>query len=352
MFKTPPNDGWLEKAIALENEFEISAGANFQVGAATASTSEEIVGVNPIQTALETQAREAWTTALSENIGNAIGVNFADWAKRFPIKQMKELKFSLPEGGSDAEALLKFFGVSNPAAWESVWSSWTVAYRQTTVRQIRNEAVAAWVRETELSARELQVADYSDERLHAALSELRPLSRLSAERILEPIQKICAAAGVAVVVVPGLPGTGISGCARWLSSRRAMVGLTLRYKTDDQLWFTLFHELAHIVLHRNKRSFVIDNAADDLGDDIVDPKMESVETEANTFARETLIPAAQMSEFLHRKVFTNDSIHGFAEQMQIGPGIVVGRLQHDGVILPHQGNRLKQKLGFVFTEEE
>lgn len=36
MFKTPPNDEWLEKAIALENEFEISAGANFQVGTATA----------------------------------------------------------------------------------------------------------------------------------------------------------------------------------------------------------------------------------------------------------------------------------------------------------------------------
>jgi transcriptional regulator with XRE-family HTH domain len=51
MFKTPPNDGWLEKAIALENEFEISAGANFQVGAATASTSEEAVSVNPMQTA-------------------------------------------------------------------------------------------------------------------------------------------------------------------------------------------------------------------------------------------------------------------------------------------------------------
>ncbi|HEY1768881.1 MAG TPA: HigA family addiction module antitoxin [Chthoniobacterales bacterium] len=278
--------------------------------------------------------------------------SFADWAKLFPIKEMKELKFSLPEGLSDAEALLKFFGVANPTTWDSVWSSWTVAYRQTRVRQIRNEAVAAWVRETELSARELQVADYSDERLHAALSELRPLSRLGAERILEPIQKICAAAGVAVVLVPGLPGTGISGCARWLSSRRALVGLTLRYKTDDQLWFTLFHELAHILLHRNKRSFVIDNAANDLGDKIVDPEMEPVETEANTFARETLIPATQMSEFLHRKVFTNDSIHDFAERVQIGPGIVVGRLQHDGVILPHQGNRLKQKLDFGFTEEE
>ena len=58
------------------------------------------------------------------------------------------------------------------------------------------------------------------------------------------MQQMCAAVGVAVVVVPELPHTGISGCARWLSDGRALIGLTLRYKTDDQMWFTFFHELA------------------------------------------------------------------------------------------------------------
>ena len=278
-------------------------------------------------------------------------VNFADWAKHFPIKEMKRLRFSLSEGVPDTEALLKFFGVSNPANWDSVWSSWAVAYRQTRVQQIHQQAVAAWVRETELVARDLQVADYSESKLYAALSELRPLSRLGADEIIDPIQQLCAAAGVAVVLVPGLPGTGISGCARWLSNRRAVVGLTLRYKTDDQLWFTLFHEIAHILLHRSKRSFVIDNAANDLGDKIVDPEMESIESEANTFARETLIPPMQMAEFLRKGAFTNDSIHDFAERIRIGPGIVVGRLQYDKIILPHQGNNLKQKLNFGFFEE-
>lgn len=94
---------------------------------------------------------------------------------------------------------------------------------------------------------------------------------------MDPIQNICAAAGVAVVLVAELPNTGISGCARWLTDKKALVGLTVRYKTDHQLWFTLFHEIGHILLHRNKRSFIVDNAVEDLSDNVVDPEMQKFE---------------------------------------------------------------------------
>ena len=131
----------------------------------------------------------------------------------------------------------------------------------------------------------------------------------------------------------------------------ALVGLTIRYKTDDQLWFTFFHEIAHILLHRERQSFVIDNAAEDVGDGVVDPAMAKYEEEANRFATEMLIPPVALSEFLRRQTFTNESIHDFAESIDIGPGIVVGRLQHDGILKRHQGNRLKQKLDWKFVSE-
>jgi hypothetical protein len=164
---------------------------------------------------------------------------------------------------------------------------------------------------------------------------------------------ICSQAGVAVVLVPELPDTRISGCARWLSDTHAMVGLTIRYKHDDQLWFTFFHELAHILLHRERRSFVVDNAAEHMGDDVVDPGMAKYEEEADRFAADTLIPRAALAEFLrlHRKTLTNEEIHDFAESIGIGPGIVIGRLQHDGVLERWQGNDLKQKLKWDFVTE-
>jgi HTH-type transcriptional regulator/antitoxin HigA len=247
--------------------------------------------------------------------------------------------------------LLNFFGVSSPDSWNAVWKASAVAYRQTRKFKTRQETIAAWVRETELVARELDVVQFDEYRLRSSFDELRRLTRKRADEIMDPIQKICAGAGLAVVLVPELPQTGISGCARWLTDKKALVGLTLRYKTDDQLWFTLFHEIAHILLHRSKRSFIVDNAVEDLSDHVVDPEMQQFETEANRFAADLLIPPRALAEFIRKEAFTNDSIHDFAETVGVGPGIVVGRLQHEGLLARHQGNSLKQKLNWGFVDE-
>jgi hypothetical protein len=97
---------------------------------------------------------------------------------------------------------------------------------------------------------------------------------------------------------------------------------------------------------------VIDNAAEDLSDRVVDPEMQQYEAEANRFSGDTLIPPSALGAFIRKKVFTNESIHDFAEAIGVGPGIVVGRLQHDGILEWHQGNALKQKLGSKYVDEE
>jgi HTH-type transcriptional regulator / antitoxin HigA len=276
---------------------------------------------------------------------------WGEWVRNFPLKEMKRLKFSLPAGRSDADILLTFFGVSSPESWSAVWKASAVAYRQTRTPGTREESISAWVRETEIIARELNLAEFDGPRLRSSLDELRHLTRIGADEAMDSAQKLCAAAGVAVVCVPALRNTGISGCARWLTGKRALVGLTLRYKTDDQLWFTLFHEIGHIVLHRNKRPFVLDNAAEDLSDRVVDPEMQQYETEASRFAADTLIPPRGLADFVRKGIFTNESVHDFAETVGVGPGIVVGRLQFDGVLARHQGSALKQKLDWGFVDE-
>jgi len=271
-----------------------------------------------------------------------------DWARKFPLKEMKKLRFLNPDK-SEVDALLSFLGVSSPESWNTVWGTFDVAYRQTRKFAQSVESVSAWVRETEVVAAELRTADFNEQLLRSSIDALRQLTRKRAEEIMEPVQSICAAAGIAVVWVPELPHSGISGCARWLSDRRALLGLTLRYKTDDHMWFTFFHELGHILLHRKKRSFVLDNAANDLSDGIVDPEMQRYESEANQFARDTLIPPAALAEFLRKDDLTNEGIHGFSESIGVSPGIVVGRLQFEGLLKPHQGNALKQKLNWQFA---
>ena len=275
-----------------------------------------------------------------------------DWGKKFPVKEMRRLNFALPRGRSDTDALLNFFGVSSPDSWHSVWQSAGVSYRQTRRFKINEEAIAAWVREVELLARRFTLSPFNEEMLRSSLNRLRRLTREPYEKIFEPVQELCSAYGVAVVWVPALKHTGISGCTRWLSDKNAVIGLTLRYKWDDQLWFTLFHELGHVLLHRTKQSFVVDNAAEDLSDQVVDPEMQQYENEANQFAGDVLIPAKALTEFINKHTFTSESIHDFAEEQEIGPGIVVGRLQREGILGYHQGNTLRQRIELNQRGEE
>lgn len=280
----------------------------------------------------------------------------SEWSQVFPMKAMRKLHFSLPEGTSNIEVLLKFFGVQSLDAWQTRWSNYAVAFRQTKKFDFRSEEliVAAWVREAEIIADQIPLAEFDEAKLWASLSVLRRLTRENIDTALDQAQEICSRCGVALVVVPELPGTQISGCARWLTDNHAMVGLTLRYKSGEQLWFTLFHELGHILLHRHQRLFVVDNAADEMGDDVVDPVMAKYEEEADRFAADTLIPPAELAKLpLHKPdELTSELIQGFAKSIEIHPGIVIGRLQHDKVLEHWQGNKLKQKLEWGFVPEE
>lgn len=273
--------------------------------------------------------------------------DWKDWADRFPLKEMKRLGWLEAEGSKLAtvDALLSFLGVSSPDSWNTVWKSCNVAYRQTRKLHIREESIAVWARAAELLAmqKEVRVGEFNEELLRSSLDELRYQTRKRPEEAVPKVEDLCASAGVAVVWVPELQQTGISGCARWLTEKKALIALTLRYKTDDQVWFTFFHELAHILLHKKEHCFILDNAAEDLTDHVVDPQMRRNEEEANRFAADTLISPDKLHRFIKKGEFSHDAIHGLAEKLGIGPGIVVGRLQHEGLLKHHQGNTLKQR---------
>jgi HTH-type transcriptional regulator / antitoxin HigA len=202
-----------------------------------------------------------------------------------------------------------------------------------------------------LDASQMEVKDFDEKLLRASLNELRQLTRTRPEESIPKMKALCAAAGVAFVLVPELPNTGISGCARWLTDRKAMIALTLRYRFDDQIWFTFFHECGHLLLHGKEHGFILDNAVEDLTDNVVDPQMQRQEEEANRFAADTLIPPAELHSLIVEGDFSNEAIHRMADKLEIGPGIVVGRLQREKLLKPHQGTTLKQRfIGKTFAD--
>jgi HTH-type transcriptional regulator/antitoxin HigA len=98
--------------------------------------------------------------------------------------------------------------------------------------------------------------------------------------------------------------------------------LTIRGKWADIFWFSLFHELGHILLHDRQAVFLEDGCAS--------PEQKDREEAADRFAADTLIPEKNYLRFLKHGIITPVSVRGFAAGMGIDVGIVVGRLQHDG----------------------
>ena len=130
------------------------------------------------------------------------------------------------------------------------------------------------------------------------------------------LTQLFADAGVAFVVVPELPKTG----GQWrppagLTDRKALIQLNLRYKWQDIFWFTLFHEVCHILEHRNQRIII----------DGID-KNGPLEDEAKPVGcRRFLCRGDAWSGFLPRgRRSTRAASSRFAHQIGIAPGIVVG----------------------------
>jgi HTH-type transcriptional regulator/antitoxin HigA len=346
---------WSQSELARRTDLtpktisEISNG-KAPITPATALAFEKVLG-RPAHFWLNLQRRYDEAQARAKEIERS--ESWRDWAARFPLKEMARRGWFDQPGtpGSEVSTLLRFLGVSSPESWGRVWSAARVSYRQTRKFTKSVEAVSAWVRATELAAADLSVSEFRREQVQATIERLRRLTREPVDRIMEPAQELCASAGIALVFMPELPKTGISGCVRWLGSKKVLVALSFRYKTDDQLWFTFFHEFGHVLLHLAEMAFVLDNPEDNVSDRIVDPEMQRVEDEANRFAADTLVPPAKLAGFIKAKDYGNDAIHDFAEEVGVGPGIVVGRLQHDGIIAQHQGNALKQKIAWKLGDD-
>jgi len=254
------------------------------------------------------------------------------WLKKFPIRELIQ-RGHIQKGLDKVQTLrdlLKFFGVASVSAWDEVWMNPRVAYRKSNAFQGKPEVMATWLRLGEIAAQAIECLPYSDKKFKRALMEIRKLTKQDPQQFCPKMNTLGAQAGVAVVFVKEMKGAPVSGASRWLTPQKAMIQLSLRHRSDDHFWFSFFHEAGHILLDGKKEIFI-------------DVNHENNEREeaANRFASNMLIPVEKQKE-LHTLTEIR-SIRRFAREIGIAPGIVVGRLQHEGIIGYHQANNLKQK---------
>lgn len=262
-----------------------------------------------------------------------------EWLNKFPVNNMRKLGW-LPDTKEKyilVDSLLKFFSVASPAEWERIYTDKevSVAFRISLARTQNPHAVSAWLRKGEIQATEIALAEFDKNKFKNTLAEIKELAFLVPNDYIQQLQNICAKCGVAVVFTPNLPQAPISGATRWFH-HKPIIQLAGRYKTNDHFWFTFFHESAHIILHGKKDVF-LENVK---GTEIDQEK----EKEANAFAENILLTESQLQEIKNTSPLTEDLIHQFARKFRTPAGVIIGRLQHLGVMPFNIGNGYRQKI--------
>jgi HTH-type transcriptional regulator/antitoxin HigA len=259
-----------------------------------------------------------------------------DWLGCLPVAAMQKRGW-LPRTKDKRqlmEAMLCFFGCATVASWRSSWLSPEVAYRKSPKLQSHPEALAAWLRKAEMEGHKQECAAYDGAAFMAALERLRKVTTLPADKWAQTLRNECNACGVAYVILPELPDTHASGAARQINDSCFLIVQTGRYKDDDHFWFTFFHEARHVLQGKLKREWLVE----------YDGREDPMETDANTFAREFLIPTRAIREMQQRHGGKMPVSAGkeLAHELGIAPGIVAGRLQFDGIWQRFVGAKLKR----------
>lgn len=336
---------WLERAAMTRAEFARRASLTpkhiNQVVKGGAGISPEVAlafeRVTSIPARYWTQLDANYQTAKQMRSETRTLRERVDLVDRFPVKEL-QARHVIPRASTKVDQLreiLRFFAVADPDALERVWLQ-PALYRRSPAFEADQGALASWLRLAELEAAQVSTQAFDASTAKEAIAEMRSLSALPGIEWLEPLRDLCRSFGVALVILKELPRCRINGATRWLSPDKAMIALSLRHRRNDIFWFTLFHELCHVLRHSKKQTFV-----DTKGSGIA----EDLELEADRFASRVLIPAHQVARLRH--LASAADVENFAAELGIAPGIVVGRMQHDGLVPHNQWTHLIVRYRFT-----
>jgi len=280
--------------------------------------------------------QENYDGALERAVDRAFATEADDWLL-IPVPGPRPRgRMSDDTRRAEVRRRLAFFNVGTMAAWETRYGRLQseTLFRTTHAFTSDDGAVLMWLRRGELAADLVATKPLRLDNLLDRMEAIRKLSLVrQPERFLPKLKSLCAEVGVAVVAQRAPKGCRASGASRMVASDKAMILLSFRGLSDDRFWFTVFHELGHVVCH-GAQTFV--------DGDIGAEQEDQMEREANTFASRCIIPEESEQDF-DRLYAAKDEVIRFSVKAQVAPGLTVGQMQYRRMIKPDQMNYLKRQ---------
>ncbi len=156
--------------------------------------------------------------------------------------------------------------------------------------------------------------------LKESIPEIKKLITKEPDIFMNELNIIFSKCGISFVMLPYLPKSNIYGATKWLSKDKVMLAISNRGGKADLFWFTLFHEIAHVLME-HKREMLIN-------------MKDNIDSQADDLAKNMIIDKNQWDTFIAQGDFNKQTIISFAITQNLLPCIVLGRL-HKENILPY-----------------
>lgn len=237
-----------------------------------------------------------------------------------PVAEMVKREW-LPAWNRDVSVLVKnvkkFWGIDE-IDFSFLEEELLPIFRKSTAFKFNQCFALCWYQMAKKCAGSYEVPEYDKRGLTRLANGMAEYSYIhdGLEDFLSDLNQV----GVKFFVLPHLQKTYTDGAAFWDGGNPTIVW-TGRHKREDNFWFTLAHEIAHIILHlRSKKSFFIDCEKSESDDR---------EEEANAFAASS-VKRAEMLRLMGSGHITYANVQRCADKLKISPALIVGQLHHIG----------------------
>lgn len=173
-----------------------------------------------------------------------------------------------------------------------------------------------WIALALNEARKKESKSFSKEKLEGSLNKIRQMTLMDADDFYPQLLNLFDDCGISFVLLPYLSKSNIYGVTKWLSRDNVVLSVSNRGEKADLFWFTICHEIAHVLMEHKREALMYINGLEDKAADIV--------------AEDILIPRKEWNNFVTKTMyFTPNNIETFANKIGVHPCIVLGRLHKE-----------------------
>ena len=215
-------------------------------------------------------------------------------------------------------SLRKVLQISNIANLKEMIPSG--AFRMAANTTVNPYVLGAWIRLCQIAGNHKVIMTKFDRMCTADLiSQLKCIMCQKDANLQQDLENVLRKYGIDFSVVRNFRGAPVQGYISQKEEGMYQMVLTIRGAFADIFWFSLFHEIGHIVNGDIGKTLKFIDDGNDC----------DKESAANLFASNMLLSPESYKIFVQRGDFSIEAIQEYAKSQNVMPYIVIGRLQKE-----------------------